>query len=161
MDNIMVILHVLAAILLIGPVTISTSMFAPQFRRAVAGEAAAKGALRILAGITRTYGYISLLVPVLGIAAWFTVEGAMQRYNFHAAILLAVIAWVLLVAVVIPKQRVAVLAAGAQEPGDDPATPGEEEKLRDVDVDKIPGQTAMFGGIFNLLWFITAVLMFF
>ena len=161
MSDLFVILHVLAAILLMGPIMISTSMFAPQLRKAAGGDTAAKGGLQLIARITRSYGFISLLVPALGFVAFFTVDGAMQRYNFHAAALLAVLAWIMLIAVIIPNQRRAALAVGAQDEIDAEANPQENSMATQVDTTKAASQSAMFAGIFNLLWLITAVLMFF
>lgn len=160
MDQFIVILHVLAAVLLIGPVTVATSMFAPQLRKVQSGDTTAVSALQLLARVTRTYGFLSALVPVLGLIALFTVDGAAQRVNFHIAGVVAVIAWVVLVILVIPTQRKALVAAGAIEPGDAPADETEARKVATQDASKLPGRAAMFGGIFNLLWVIVFVLMY-
>ena len=159
MSNIIVILHVLAAILLIGPVAISTSMFAPQMRKVAAGNEDA-GSLRLLNKITRIYGLASLLVPTFGLIAMLTIDGAMKNAAIHTGLLLSVIAWAVLVFLVIPRQRLALISLKALTPADAPASEKEAEKLQKTDINKLPGQNAMFGGIFNLLWFITAILMF-
>lgn len=159
MSNTIVILHVLAAILLIGPVAISTSMFAPQLRKVAAGNDDA-GSLRLLNKITRIYGLASLLVPTFGLIAMFTVDGAMKDATIHTGLLLSIIAWAILVFLVIPRQRLALLSLNALTPADNPASEKEAAKLQKTDVNKLPGQNAMFGGIFNLLWFVTAILMF-
>lgn len=159
MSEIVVILHIFSAILLIGPVAVSTSMFAPQLRKVAAGNEA-PGTLRLLHSITRTYGLLSLLVPAFGLVAFLTVDGAMKNHNLHAALLLAVLAWGVLVAAVIPRQRLALVSVNALSAADTPASAKEEEKLAKTDVSKLPGQNAMFAGIFNLLWAVTAVLMF-
>lgn len=161
MSDFFVILHVLAAVLLMGPVTVSTSLFAPQFRKAATGDAAAKGGLQLITRITRAYGLISIVVPALGLISLFTVDGALQRYNFHAAAVLAVVAWVILVALIIPQQRRAALSIGAVDAGDAPATEKEQVAVKQLDLAKIASKSAMFAGIFNLLWIITAILMFF
>ncbi|MGJ4076673.1 hypothetical protein ACN4EB_03285 [Corynebacterium macclintockiae] len=160
MSTFIVALHVLAAILLIGPVAIASSMYAPQFRKAQSGDQAAIGALRLVHRITRAYGFVSLLVPVLGLVAFFTVDGAMKEHALHFALLLAIVAWGILIALVIPSQRKGLVALNAVEAGDAPASEAEAAKAADADTSKIPGQAAMFAGIFNLLWMITAILMF-
>ena len=76
METIVVGLHVIAAIMLMGPVMVATSMFAPQLRKVTAGNESA-GTLRLLHKITRVYGLASAIVPVLGVIAMFTSEGAL------------------------------------------------------------------------------------
>ncbi|HCT3316225.1 TPA: DUF2269 domain-containing protein [Corynebacterium striatum] len=145
MSSFLIILHVLAAVLLIGPVCVATSAFPGQLLNAAKGDQAGSGATRVLHNITNTYGYISAIVPVLGIAVFLTNPDFMPEIRFHIAILLAVIAWCLLFFLIIPKQKKAVAAlegAGA------------------VDVEGTKKQLAAFSGIFNLLWMICAILMF-
>lgn len=161
MSTLIVALHVLTAILLIGPVAIASSMYAPQFRKAQSGDPAAVGALRLVHRITRSYGFVSLLVPVLGLVAFFTVDGTMKNHALHFALLLAIIAWGVLITLVIPRQRQGLVVLNAVEAGDAPASEAETAKATKADASKIPGQAAMFAGIFNLLWLITAILMFF
>lgn len=161
MNTIIVTLHVLTAVLLVGPVAVATSAFAPAFRKAAAGDEGAKGALRFIFRQTRTYGLASLIVPGLGLVAFLTSATAREHYTFHAAILLAVIAWGLLLAAVIPTQRKGLIKLGALDPSDNPASEKETAAVSQLNADKIPGKAAMLGGIFNLLWIITAILMFF
>jgi len=55
-------LHVLAAIVAIGPVTVAASMFPSALRR---GD---RDAMRLLNRVCRVYALIGLAVPVLGLA---------------------------------------------------------------------------------------------
>ncbi|HIW95152.1 MAG TPA: hypothetical protein H9867_01490 [Candidatus Corynebacterium gallistercoris] len=160
MSTLIVILHVLAAILLIGPVAVSTSLYAPLFRKAQGGDPAQVGALQLVTRVTRSYGFLSLLVPAFGVVALLTIDGAMKNGAFHAALVLAIVAWGLLIGLVIPRQRLGLVALGAADDAQGPASEQEKEKAAALDVNSIPKQAAMFGGIFNLLWLITAVLMF-
>ena len=59
MTSFLVFLHVAAAILLIGPVCVSTSSYQTQMAKAAQGDQAALGSARVLHNITNTYGYIS------------------------------------------------------------------------------------------------------
>ncbi|HIX79454.1 MAG TPA: DUF2269 domain-containing protein [Candidatus Corynebacterium faecipullorum] len=146
MTSLLIFLHAFAAILLVGTVCISTSAFPAQLAKAGAGDASAAGAAGILNKITSTYGYISAIVPVIGLAVFLTDLAAYKsQVQFHIALLLSVIAWVILLVVVIPKQNQAMAAI---------ATPGS------ADVAKLKKQLAMFSGIFNLLWVICAILMY-
>lgn len=147
MTSLLIFLHVIAAILLIGTVCVATSAFPGQLEKAAAGDAGAAGAASILNKITSTYGYISVIVPVLGLAIFLTDLSAYKsEIQFHIALLLAVVAWVILLVVVIPKQNKAMAAI---------ATPG-----AGADITKLRKKIAMFYGVFNLLWVICAILMY-
>ena len=147
MSSLLIFLHVFAAILLVGTVCISTSAFPGQVEKAAAGDASAAGAAGVLNKITTTYGYISAIVPVLGLAIFLTdLSTYKSQVQFHIALLLAVIAWVILLVVIIPKQNKAMAAI---------ATPG-----AGADITKLRKKIAMFSGVFNLLWVICAILMY-
>ena len=160
MDQLFIAIHVIAAILLIGPVAVSTSMFAPALRAAQQGSAQQVGAVVTLANLTRRYGMFSLLVPALGFLAFFTVDGAMSNYAIHAAILTSIVAWLVLIVGVIPQQRLGLVSVDAIGPADTPASEKELATIESKGAASLPGKAAMFGGIFNLLWIITALLMF-
>ena len=146
MTSLLIFLHAFAAILLVGTVCISTSAFPGQLAKAASGDASAAGAAGVLNKITSTYGYISAIVPVIGLAVFLTdLNYYKSQVQFHIALLLAVIAWVILLVVVIPKQNQAMSAIAA---------PGS------ADVAKLKKQLAMFSGIFNLLWVVCAILMY-
>ena len=147
MSSLLIFLHVFAAILLVGTVCISTSAFPGQLAKAGSGDASAAGAAGVLNKITSTYGYISAIVPVIGLAVFLTdLNYYKSQVQFHIALLLAVIAWVILLVVVIPKQNKAMAAI---------ATPG-----AGADITKLRKKIAMFSGVFNLLWVICAILMY-
>lgn len=146
MTSLLIFLHAFTAILLVGTVCISTSAFPGQLAKAASGDAPAAGAAGVLNKITSTYGYISAIVPVIGLAVFLTdLDTYKSQVQFHIALLLAVIAWVILLVVVIPKQNQAMSAI---------TTPGS------ADVSKLKKQLAMFSGIFNLLWVVCAILMY-
>ena len=130
-----------------GPVMITVSAYQGQMMKAKDGDAKALGAATTLHRLTSQYGPLSAIVPVAGIAVFLTNLSAFgSEGRFHISILLAVIAWVILIAVIIPRQKktLAALEGGDQV----------------VDFAKEKKQLSMFGGIFNLLWIITALLMF-
>lgn len=147
MTSLLIAIHVLAAVLLMGPVMITVSAYQGQMMKAKDGDARALGAATTLHRLTSQYGPLSAIVPVAGIAVFLTNLSAFgSEGRFHISILLAVIAWVILIAVIIPRQKktLAALEGGDQV----------------VDFAKEKKQLSMFGGIFNLLWIITALLMF-
>jgi len=91
MTTLFIFLHVAAAIVLLGPVCISTSIYQTQLQGAAQGDKTALGAARNLHNITNTYGYISALVPVLGLAVFLSdIETFKSQVNFHIAILVAI-----------------------------------------------------------------------
>lgn len=92
MTSLLIFLHAFAAILLVGTVCISTSAFPAQLAKAGAGDASAAGAAGILNKITSTYGYISAIVPVIGLAVFLTdLDAYKSQVQFHIALLLSVI----------------------------------------------------------------------
>ncbi|MDN6263838.1 DUF2269 domain-containing protein [Corynebacterium casei] len=147
MTSLLIAIHVLAAVLLMGPVMITVSAYQGQMMKAKDGDAKALGAATTLHRLTSQYGPLSAVVPVAGIAVFLTNLSAFgSEGRFHISILLAIIAWVILIAVIIPRQKktLAALEGGDQV----------------VDFAKEKKQLSMFSGIFNLLWIITALLMF-
>src|SRR5699024_10404471 len=99
MTSLLIALHVLAAVLLMGPVMMTVSTYQAQMTKAKAGDANALGAATTSQRLTAQYGPLSALVPILGLALSLTnmsVFGTQGR--FHVSILLSVIAWVIVVA---------------------------------------------------------------
>jgi hypothetical protein len=126
--------HVLAAIVFIGPVTVAASLF-PRYARQ--GEV---GVARMLHRISRVYAVLGLAVPVFGIAtaaqmgvlgdAWLLVSIAL---TLAAALLLAV--------EVLPGQaRVMAALTGDAAPA-------------------VPPRPGMATGLFALIWAVVVVLM--
>ncbi|QYH19906.1 DUF2269 domain-containing protein [Corynebacterium aquatimens] len=148
-------IHVAAAIILLGPVMVATSMFPAEAVRARQGGEESTGRASVLHRITKTYGLISVLVPLLG-GVILAVDWPSYKSNYwlHTAIILSVIAWALLFFMVIPQQRKIMGSLGALDPADaDPSdVAGNFEKAK--------ATAAAGAGIFNLLWFLVLILMF-
>jgi len=155
MHTILVFVHVAAAILLLGPVMVATSMFPGQAEKAQAGGEESTGRDAMLHSITNRYGVLSLLVPLLGaavlIADWDVYK---TNYWFHTAIILSVIAWAILFFMVVPQQRKIMGSLGALAPGE--ADPSD----RTSNFESAKAKTAAGAGVFNLLWFLVLILMF-
>lgn len=153
--SILLTLHIIAAVLLMGAVMYATSAFPAAALRAAEGDPGSEGTARATHRVSELYGYISLLVPLLGVTMLLSNWSAYSdQYQFHAAILLAAFAWILLLAVIVPKQKKMLGALGLLAPGE------EEPEDRGANPAKLKKQLSMFSGIFNLLWVITLVLMF-
>lgn len=148
MNKFFLTVHILAAILCIGPVTIAASMFPPIARRTLSidsTETPDAGGLQVLHRITRIYAWASLAVPVFG----FALAGSMQVMDeawLIVSIVLTLVAALVLAFLVVPAQA-AVLAATD-------ATP----EVRTGVLSKAK-QLSMTSGIFSLLWVIVLVLM--
>ncbi len=155
MTTILIILHVLAAVLFIGPATVAVSTFPARAVQARDGEAGAADTARTMYNITTTYGMLSILVPLLGVAIMFTDSAYWTMGRFHAAIALAVIAWLVLLVGILPRQRKMMGALGLLEEDEfDPA--------KDVvaDWEKAKSLLTALAGVFALLWVIMLVLMY-
>ena len=141
MTKVLLILHVLAAILAVGPVTVAASMVPSAVVRA-GPDAAAVGTVRLLHRICRVYSGIGIAVPVLG----FATAGAMGVLGsgwLIASIILTTVAAGLLIAFVLPRQEELLGQLDAQQ----------------TVVRSSTAQLAMFTGLFNLLWATVTVLM--
>ncbi|BAU95544.1 hypothetical protein N24_1282 [Corynebacterium suranareeae] len=152
----MIAIHAIAAILFLGPATVANSQFHVRAYDAHNGNTQAAGSAKTLFKISQSYGMLSLLVPLLGIAimlldwSFYKSEG-----QFHAAIALSVITWALLLFVIFPRQKKMMGALGLLE--------DDEQAAKTYEVanwDKAKSQLSMFGGIWALLWVIIAILMF-
>ncbi|MEV5488633.1 hypothetical protein AB0L47_11590 [Streptomyces bobili] len=163
MTKFLLAVHVLAAIVAIGPVTVAASMFPPAARRALAApdDARAAETVQLLHRICRVYAGVGIAVPVFG----FFTAGAMGVLGdawLIVSVVLTVLAALVLVVLVLPRQE--ILAEGTT--GDGPGTgtgtgsgtgtagTATHEATRAATV-----QLAMFTGIFNLLWATVTVLM--
>lgn len=145
MTKLLLSIHVLAAIVAIGPVTVAASMFPAATRRALAEPADPRGVavLRNLHRICRVYAALGLLVPVFGLATARSLDVLGDAWLI-ASIILTAIAAAVLVFLVLPGQAAVLtddrLAAG------DPAS-------------RAATRLGMVTGIFNLLWAVVVVLM--
>ncbi|CAM5469074.1 DUF2269 family protein [Streptomyces hirsutus] len=147
MTKFLLSLHVLAAILAVGPVTVAASMFPPAARRVVpaGGDgpvAAAVTTVEVLHRICRVYSRIGVAVPVLGLATALAM-GVLGDGWLITSIALTAAAAAVLIAFVLPRQDELVEQLAQQRSVD------RRETMR----------LAMFTGVFNLLWATVTVLM--
>lgn len=137
MESVLLSVHVVAGILFVGPIAVSTSLF-PRYAAIVDdtehGSSDVAGALY---RITRVYGALALGVPIMGLILAF-VQGRASEVWIIVAMVLTVIAGGLLALQIAPRQREAL------------DSPVEGTALR---------QLGMLAGIFNLLWTVVVVLM--
>ncbi|MGI5430655.1 hypothetical protein [Streptomyces sp. CA-179760] len=147
MTKILLSLHVLAAIVAIGPVTVAASMFPPAARRASAALGGAPGlsavgTVALLHRICRVYSGIGLTVPVLGLATGAAM-GVLDSGWLVTSIALTAAAAGILAAFVLPRQEELLGRLNGEQAVEHRNT----------------ARLAMFTGIFNLLWATVTVLM--
>lgn len=156
MTDFMLVLHIAAAVLFIGPIMVATSAFPAQIFEAKSGNTTAQGAASVLYRITKVYGFLSALVPLLGLVLFLSdMDTYGSQGKFHASILLAIIAWVILLVVILPRQRTALGALGML-----PESEVSPDKDKVGNWTQLKKQLSMYGGIFNLLWIVVLILMF-
>ncbi|OLT43755.1 hypothetical protein BJF85_21250 [Saccharomonospora sp. CUA-673] len=140
MTGFLLSVHVLAAILTIGPVAIAASMF-PRAVRAAADTRDNAGVAPVLHRITRVYAVVGVAVPVFGVATGASLGVLTDAWLIVSMTLTAAAAAVLL-ALILPGQRAAITAVERASP-----------------VDRTSRRLAMHTGMFNLLWAVVVVLM--
>lgn len=149
MEHLLLSLHVLAGILFVGPVAVTTSIF-PRFAPSTASEPTAPAptgpaaqtqqntaVATALFRITRTYGMLALAVPVIGLLL-AAVQGRLTEVWVVVAMVLTAVAGALLSLRIAPMQREAI------------ETPDNGSRLRTLRI---------LTGLFNLLWAAVVVLM--
>ncbi|OIJ99477.1 hypothetical protein [Streptomyces monashensis] len=137
MTKFLLAVHVLAAIVAVGPVTVAASMFPPVARRALAApeDPGAAGTLDLLHRICRVYAVVGVVVPVFGLATASRM-GMLGSGWLIASIVLTALAAAVLGALVLPGQSAVVEGRGTDT-----------------------ARLAMLTGVFNLLWAAVTVLM--
>lgn len=157
MTKFLLAVHVIAAILAIGPVAVAASMFPPVARRALATGPGTDGStgdtdgtdgtasLQLLHRICRVYAVVGVVVPVFGFAT-ASQMGVLGSPWLVVSIALTVLAALVLAAVILPAQTALLEADGGTE-ADGGGTRNPAARL------------AMATGLFNLLWAAVTVLM--
>ncbi|MGW1499516.1 hypothetical protein ACWCQW_13255 [Streptomyces mirabilis] len=164
MNKFLLAVHVLAAIVAVGPVTVAASMFPPSVRKALAepGDAQALSTVRVLHRICRLYATVGVAVPVFGFATAKNM-GVLGDTWLIVSIALTALAAVVLAALVLPRQTALVegvegmaecIEQGVGEGGEGAANGG-ASRVGPRDTARL----AMFTGLFNLLWATVTILM--
>ncbi|MEU1495964.1 hypothetical protein [Streptomyces sp. NPDC005732] len=148
MTKFLLAVHVLAAIVAIGPVTVAASMFPPAARKALAEprDEQALSTVRLLYRICRVYATVGVVVPVFGFAT-ASAMGVLGDIWLIVSIALTAVAAVVLAALVLPRQT--AIVEGIWHDNATVGTVGPRATVR----------LAMVTGVFNLLWAAVTVLM--
>ncbi|MFD7325782.1 hypothetical protein ACFV9D_32700 [Streptomyces sp. NPDC059875] len=153
MTKLLLSIHVLAAILVVGPIAVAASLFPRYARQAAPGGGAdgdadgltrASSVAAVLHRICRGYAVAGVAVPVFGLATAIQLGVLTDAWLVSSLVLTAVAAAVLVLAILPRQQR---MLSGGPDLADDGAPHALAARL------------AMLTGIFNLLWAIVVVLM--
>ncbi|MER5873711.1 DUF2269 family protein [Streptomyces sp. NPDC002044] len=149
MTKFLLTVHVLAAIITIGPVTVAASMFPPSARRALAApdHATARATVLTLHRICQVYSVVAVAVPVFGLATANSLHVLGSPWLL-ASIVLTLAGAAVLAALVLPRQRFLLAALGGAPGGPDTDAAGRAAR-----------RLGMYTGVFNLLWATVTVLM--
>lgn len=142
MTKFLLSVHVIAAILAVGPVAVAGSAF-PRYLRRTATDPGAITVLRALHRLCRVYSLLGIAVPVFGLATALRL-GVLGDAWLITSIALTAAAAAVLAASILPAQRRAL------------------DLTADTDAltaSRLPAKLGMSTGIFNLLWAIVTVLM--
>lgn len=152
MTKLLLSLHVLAAIIAVGPVAVAASMFPRALRRAAEGPDAA-AALHLLHRVCRVYAAVGIAVPLFGFATASSL-GVLGSAWLITAITLTGVAAGVLAFVILPAQQAAISAV-------DPPTEAAEAggAVAVAGTVAVTARLAAATGVFNLLWATVTVLM--
>jgi hypothetical protein len=161
MTKALLALHVIAAIIAIGPVTVAASMFPAFARKAAAGAAGtdrerAEAQLAVLYRICVGYAVVAVAVPVFGFATAASLHVLGSPW-LVASMALTAVAALVLGAVILPAQDgirrdLETPTAGLAAPAAPAAPAPVLDRAR-------TSRLAMATGTFNLLWATVTVLM--
>ncbi|MEU1028601.1 hypothetical protein ABZ402_07590 [Streptomyces mirabilis] len=164
MNKFLLAVHVLAAIVAVGPVTVAASMFPPSARKALAepADAQALSTVRVLHRICRLYATVGVAVPVFGFATAKNM-GVLGDTWLIVSIALTALAAVVLAALVLPRQTALMEGIEGVEERIEQGVEAGEEGAANAGASRVgPRDTArlaMFTGLFNLLWATVTILM--
>ncbi|WP_030670354.1 hypothetical protein [Streptomyces sp. NRRL B-1347] len=166
MSKLFLTLHVLAAIVAVGPVTVAASMFPKVLREALAApdDARPVTTLRTLHRISRVYGGLGIAVVAFGFATASSMDVLASPWLI-TSIGLTFLAALILLLLVLPRQETALAAvAGPESPdGDaraaDGTATGPEGAVAVRPDARTSAQLAMYTGVFNVLWATVTILM--
>ncbi len=143
MEAFLLAVHVLGGILFVGPVAIANSLFPRYVPITVDGpprerdETRSRGVAVALHRITRVYGLLGLVVPLVGLALSF-VQGRFGEIWITIAMIVTALAGALLAFRIVPAQAEAI------------AHPPERRRIM---------QLGTLAGVFNLMWAAVVILM--
>jgi hypothetical protein len=149
MTKFLLSVHVLAAILTIGPIAVAASLF-PRYARS--GDS--PGVTALLHRICQGYAVVGVAVPVFGVATGAKLGVLTDAWLLVSMALTAVAASLLILAILPHQQR--LLTATESSTAESSTA---ESSTAETSDGATAGRLAALTGVFNLLWAIVVVLM--
>jgi len=152
--------HVVAAVVFVGSVTVAVSLFPRYARLALDGSTAATAVpgVQLLHRVTRVYAVLALAVPVFGIAVAARLDVLGDAW-VQVSMALTLLAGGLLAGVVLPGQRQLIAAVTPAPAGSGEDAGAVAAPARIADAAALVRRLAMVSGVFNLVWVTVVVLM--
>ncbi|MEU1214246.1 hypothetical protein ABZ424_17835 [Streptomyces sp. NPDC005790] len=153
MTKLLLSIHVIAAIVAVGSITVAASMFpryALQALDGTEGQGRSAGVAALLHRVCYGYSLAGVFVPVFGIATGAAL-GVLTDAWLIASLVLTLIAAAILGLAILPGQRRLLTEGEGEGEGGDPPT---LEAARPM-----AARLTMLTGIFNLVWAVVVVLM--
>ncbi|MGH3787441.1 MAG: hypothetical protein ACRDRG_13020 [Pseudonocardiaceae bacterium] len=163
MAKLLLSVHVLTAIIFVGPVAVAVILFPRYARLALAARrdaARLRPTVGLLHRVTRVGSVHALSVPVFGLAT-ASVLGVLGDGWVQGSIVLTLCAAGVMAVFVIPSQHVAMVAIRKRADGEEPARPCSEHS-RGVVSDQLWAWTARLTvatGSFTVIWAVIVILM--
>ncbi|MFC9745726.1 DUF2269 family protein [Streptomyces niveus] len=147
MTKLLLSIHVLASILVVGPIAVAASMF-PRYARQTAGEDRhSVSATVLLHRICSGYAIVGVAVPVFGIATGAQLGVLTDAWLLTSIVLTTIAAAILALAILPGQESMIESAADGTGTGDG------------ADTKRAAARLAGLTGVFNLLWAVVVVLM--
>ncbi|MEU5665108.1 hypothetical protein [Streptomyces longwoodensis] len=154
MAKLFLTLHVLVAVLAVGPVTVAASLFPGRARKTLQGWSEQGPEARLLHRVTKVYAAIGAAIPLLGILTAVAMGVVRDAWVVTSLVLTAVAAGLLLARIIPGQEEVlAVLNEDGRHsrPGTQPSADGDAESVLRM--------LSLTTGVFSLLWAVVLVLM--
>ncbi|MFC8828159.1 DUF2269 family protein [Streptomyces sp. NPDC057137] len=146
MTKLLLSIHVLASILVVGPIAVAASLFPRYARKAAEEDGGSAGAVALLHRICSGYAIVGVAVPVFGIATGKQL-GVLTDAWLITSIVLTTIAAAILALAILPGQERMIETTSTAAEG------------TDTDTARSAARLAGLTGVFNLLWAVVVVLM--
>ncbi|MGW8451724.1 DUF2269 family protein [Streptomyces niveus] len=153
MTKLLLSIHVLASILVVGPIAVAASMFPRYARRTAGDDGHSVGATVLLHRICSGYAIVGVAVPVFGIATGAQLGVLTDAWLLTSIVLTTIAAAILALAILPGQERMIESAEAAAADGTGTGT-GDG-----ADTKRAAARLAGLTGVFNLLWAVVVVLM--
>lgn len=146
MTKLLLSIHVLASILVVGPIAVAASLF-PRYARQSAGDDGRPdgGVVVLLHRICSGYAIVGVAVPVFGLATGAQLGVLTDAWLITSIVLTTIAAAILALAILPGQESMIESSAAGTATGDDTS--------------RAAARLAGLTGVFNLLWAVVVVLM--